>query len=220
MRATRAAFVRRLADYSPRANPVTADAPSTVLNRAIAASFTIAAMGHEHASARLMSGASANSGSPRMLPGWSSCSTGAKSSWGVAMMATGRHNAIARRSQFCNDDNRPAEHLGRVLDAAHQIDRGADDVKSSRSAAPILPQWTVPTCSATTMSSGGSSCISEWRARLLPKLLEFGRRLIPIDGSRTTRATASSRRQPARRIFSCPQTRPTTEKPRNLFMDP
>jgi hypothetical protein len=34
--------------------------------------------------------------------------------------------AIERHSQFCTNDGRLAEHLGRILDAAHQIDRGPD----------------------------------------------------------------------------------------------
>jgi hypothetical protein len=38
-------------------------------------------------------------------------------------------------------------------------------VKSSRSAALILPYMTVPTCSATTISSGGSSAITGSSAR-------------------------------------------------------
>jgi hypothetical protein len=42
------------------------------------------------------------------------------------LMATERHDAVKRRSQFRTDDDRLAEHLGRILDAAHQIDRGAD----------------------------------------------------------------------------------------------
>jgi hypothetical protein len=49
---------------------------------------------------------------------------------------------------------------------------------------------------------------------------ELGRAGRRMAGAATTRATASWRRQPARRIFSCPQSRPTSEKPRNLFMDP
>ena len=41
-------------------------------------------------------------------------------------MATERHEAIERRSQIRTDDDRLAEHLGRILDAGHQINRGAD----------------------------------------------------------------------------------------------
>ena len=44
-------------------------------------------------------------------------------------MATERHNAIERRGQFLTDDDRLAERFGGVLNAAHQIDRGADDRK-------------------------------------------------------------------------------------------
>ena len=42
-------------------------------------------------------------------------------------MATERHNAIESRGQFPTNDDRLAKRFGRVLNAAHQIDRGADD---------------------------------------------------------------------------------------------
>ena len=42
-------------------------------------------------------------------------------------MTTERHNAIERRGQFPTDDDRLAERFRGVLNAAHQIDRGAND---------------------------------------------------------------------------------------------
>ena len=42
-------------------------------------------------------------------------------------MATERHDAVERRSQIRIDDDRLAERFSRVLNAAHQIDRGAND---------------------------------------------------------------------------------------------
>jgi len=41
-------------------------------------------------------------------------------------MATERRNTIDRRSQFCPNDDRLAEHIGRILDVAHQVNRGTD----------------------------------------------------------------------------------------------
>jgi len=43
------------------------------------------------------------------------------------LMATERRDAVERRSQFCTNDDPLAQYLGRVLNAAHQIDCGADD---------------------------------------------------------------------------------------------
>ena len=40
-------------------------------------------------------------------------------------MATERHNAIEWRGQFPTDDDRLAEHLGRILDAAIPQSTGA-----------------------------------------------------------------------------------------------
>src|SRR6516165_1553058 len=37
-------------------------------------------------------------------------------------MATERHNTIECRSQFRTNDDRLAEHHGRILDAAHHVD--------------------------------------------------------------------------------------------------
>jgi len=54
-------------------------------------------------------------------------------------MATKRHDAVERRSQIRADDDRLAEHFGRVLDAAHQIDRGPDYGEIEPVVAPILP---------------------------------------------------------------------------------
>jgi hypothetical protein len=65
-----------------------------------------------------------------MPPGWSGWSARGKQllrcGKTAQLMATERHDAVERRSQFCTDDDRLAEHLGRILDAAHQIDRGPD----------------------------------------------------------------------------------------------
>src|SRR6516165_1634026 len=86
---------------------------------------------HEHASARLTSGASTNSGGPRVVPGRSGCSVRGKQllrcGKTTQLMATERHDAIERRGQFPTDDDRLAEHFGRVLNAAYQIDGGAND---------------------------------------------------------------------------------------------
>ena len=42
-------------------------------------------------------------------------------------MATERHDTIERCGQFPTYDDRLADRFGRVLNAAHQIDRGAND---------------------------------------------------------------------------------------------
>jgi len=36
-------------------------------------------------------------------------------------------DAVECRSQFCADNDRLAERLGRVLDTAHHVNRGTDD---------------------------------------------------------------------------------------------
>src|SRR5947209_2132488 len=71
-------------------------------------------------------------------------------------------------------------------------------------------------------SNALNPCGSTYRAAIsrISTLTELGRAGRHMAGAATTRATAFWRRQPARRIFSCPQSRPTSEKPRNLFMDP
>ena len=78
-----------------------------------------------------------------MLPVWRSCSDRGEELMRrrqtAQLKATERHDAIKRRGQFPTDDDWLAERFGRVLNAAHQIDRGPMTVKSSRSAAPILP---------------------------------------------------------------------------------
>jgi hypothetical protein len=70
-------------------------------------------LGREHASARLTSGASTNSGGSRMLPGWSGCSVRGKQllrcGKTAQLVATERHDAIERRSQLCTDDDPLAE---------------------------------------------------------------------------------------------------------------
>ena len=61
-----------------------------------------------------------------MLPSWSGWSVRDKQllrcGKTAQLMAIERHDAVERRSQFCTDDDRLAEHLGRILDAPHQIE--------------------------------------------------------------------------------------------------